>query len=141
MEIKGKDGRLEMASFDQIWIDNRFRYRKGLKGSRMKLHEATGYVESLDRRGFSAAMKKTVIERFTVCSNMAAICRSVNIDIQSFYDAVAVDRKFREDVIRCDKDTKRSKRLNDELVELASSERQQTIADLNARRLKYLGTQ
>lgn len=120
-----------MASFDQIWIDNRFRYRKTLRGSRLRLDDVTGYLEPSDRRGFSAEMRQTFINRFRVCSNMAAIAKSVNIDIQSVYDAVAVDPKFRADIIKCNENTGRSKQLNDEMKKLAASEKAQVVIDLS----------
>lgn len=110
----------------------------------MRLDEATGYLEPKDKRGFSAEMRKTFVDRFRVCSNMTAISRSINIDIQSVYDAIAVDPKFRKDIIACNTPDsngidKRSKKLNDELVKLAASEKSQVISDLQARRAKYLG--
>ncbi len=122
-----------MATFDATWVANRFRYRKRLTGTRLRLDDVTGYLEPSDRRGFSAEMRKTVVERFRVCSNMAAICRSVNIDIQAFYDAIAVDPKFRNDIIACKSNPDRSKRLNDEMIKLASSEKVQVLTELSKR--------
>ncbi len=127
-----------MARFDQIWIDNRFRYRKTLRGSRLKLDDATGYLQSPDRRCFTAEQRKTVVDRFRVCNNMAQIAKSVNIDIQSIYDAIAVDPKFRKDIIEADLLEGRSKHLNDELVKLAASEKQQVISDLTEKTKMYI---
>lgn len=126
-----------MAKFDQIWIDNRFRNRKTLKGSRLRLDDVTGYLEPAERRGFSAEQRKTFVDRFKVCSNMAAIARSVNIDIQTVYDAIAVDSKFRAEIIKCNENTQRSKQLNNELVKLAASEKVQVITDLSNKLEKY----
>lgn len=126
-----------MSNFDQIWIDRRLRYRKTLKGSRLRRDDVTGYLEPSDRRGFSAQMRKQVVDWFRVCSNMAAISRAVNIDIQSIYDAIAVDPKFREDIRKCNENTQRSKQLNNELVKLAASEKQQVIVDLSNKLNQY----
>ncbi len=127
-----------MANYDQIWIDNRFRYRKTLRGSRLRKDDITGYLEPADRRGFSAEMRKTFIDRLRVCSNMADISRSVNINIQSVLDAIAVDPKFRQDVIEANKNTQRSKRLNDELTKLAASEKTQVLTDLGLKLQSYI---
>ncbi len=126
------------CKFDQIWIDNRFRYRNGMKGSRMRLDEATGYLEPSTRRGFSAEMKAVFIKRFTVCSNRKAIAKSLFVDIQSVYDALALDKKFREDFIKAESIIERSPRLNDELVKLATSEKTKVVMDLTASAAKYL---
>ncbi len=121
---------LNMASFDQIWVANRFRYRKTLTGSRLRYDDVTGYMEPSDRRGFSAEMRKTFIDRFRVCCNMKQISQSVNVDIQTVYDAIAVDSKFRADYIECNKNTQRTKQLNNEMMKLAASEKLQVIIDL-----------
>lgn len=126
-----------MAKFDAIWIANRFRYRKTLKGSRLKKDPVTGYMESPDRRCFSAEQRKTFILRFKVCSNAAQIAKSIPIDIQSVYDAIAVDTKFREDFLEADKIAGRSKHLNDEMAKLAVAEKAQVITDLGNRLDKY----
>ena len=122
---------------DQIWIDNRTRYRKGMAGTGMRVNPSTGYLESPKPNGFSSDKKKTFIERFTVCKNKSAICKSIPIDIQSVYDAVALDSKFRTDFIHCETIKRRKNKLNDALVELASSEKVQVIAELTKKMDKY----
>ncbi len=75
---------------------------------------------------------------------MSQIAKSCNITIQTIYDAIAVDPKFRADVIDCNKvnsdgiDT-RSKRLNDEMVKLAASEKTTVLLELRKEAEKYLG--
>ncbi len=123
--------------FDQVWIDNRFRYRAGMSGTALRTDEVTGYMEPITIRGFSAEMKETFIKRFTVCSNMAAICRSINIDTAAVYDAIALDPKFRTDFIRCYYSTGRKKQLNNQLVILADSAKQQVITELTSKLSKY----
>ncbi len=125
------------SQFDQIWIENRYRYRKGMRGTAMRLDEATGYLEPMTRRGFSAEMKDIFIKRFTVCSNKRAICRSLFIDVGSVYDAIAIDKKFREDYLKCDSIIKRNTQLNDELVVLANSEKKNIVDDLTSKLDKY----
>lgn len=126
-----------MARFDAVWIANRFVYRKTLRGNKLRLDDVTGYLESPDRRCFSAAQRKVFIDRFRVCSNMSQIARSIPIDIQSVYDAIAVDPKFRADIIALDQIPGRSKQLNDEMTKLAASEKSQVISDLSKSVEKY----
>ncbi len=124
--------------FDQVWIDNRFRYRNGMTGTALRVDDITGYMEPVTIRGFSAEMKKTFIKRFMVCSNMKAICKSLVVDPASVYDAVALDTKFREDFLRCYNTDGRKKQLNDQLVEMAKSEKTAVLTDLTGRMDKYL---
>ena len=126
-----------MSKFDQIWISNRFRYRKTLKGTRLVKDPVTGYLEPVGRKGFTAEMRKTFIDRLRVCNNYNQIAKSVGIQIQSFYDAVAVDDKFREEVLLCDKIENRSIQLNNELKQLKIKEKNQTIEDLSGRLGQY----
>lgn len=126
-----------MAKFDETWIANRFRYRKTLTGSRLVLDEETGYMQSPDRRCFTAEQRKTFIDRFKICANAAQIARSIPIDIQSVYDAIAVDQKFRNDFLAADKIPGRSKQLNDELKKLATSEKSRILTDLSNKLDKY----
>ena len=130
-----------MAKFDETWIANRFRYRKTLKGSRLKLDEETGYLQSPDRRCFTAEQRKTFIERFRICSNAAQIAASIPIDIQSVYDAIAVDKQFRTHFLEADKISGRSKHLNDEIKKYAVSEKKQIITDLSGIAGKYIKPQ
>ncbi len=126
-----------MARFDEIWIANRFRYRKTLRGSRLKLDEETGYMQSPDRRCFTAEQRKTFIDRFKLCANVAQIARSIPIDIQSVYDAIAVDKQFRTHFLEADNLPGRSKQLNDELKKYAVSEKKQIITDLSSKLDQY----
>lgn len=126
-----------MAKFDQVWIDNRLRYRKTLKGSNMALDPDTGYLQSPHRRGFMGKQKALFMERFKVCSNVKDVARSINIDIQAIYDAVAIDPKFRQMFLEIDKIEGRAKRLNDELVRLATAEKTAVVQDLGIKLDKY----
>ncbi len=132
-----ESGKTMACKFDQIWIENRFRYRKGMRGTAMRLDEATGYLETTTRRGFTAEMKDIFIKRFTVCSNKKAICRSLFVDVQAVYDAIALDKKFREDYMKCDQIIKRNPHLNNELVVLANSEKKTIVDDLTSKLEKY----
>ena len=119
-----------MTEFNEIWVANRKRYRKGLTGTRLVRDPETGYMDPHDRRGFTAEMRATFIARFRICSNMKQICQSVRIERQTVYDAIAVDEKFRREFIEAYKILGRSKRLNDEMVKLAASEKSQVLTDL-----------
>lgn len=125
------------CKFDQVWIDNRIRYRKDMKGTALRLDDETGYLEPTTKRGFSAEMKKIFIQRFSVCKNKLAICKSLYIDPATVYDAIALDKKFREDYLKADSVVERSPRLNDELVKVANSAKQTVINDLTKAAEKY----
>ncbi len=126
-----------MAKFDETWIANRFRYRRTLKGTRLKVDDETGYMQSPDRRCFNAEQRKTFIQRFRICSNAAQIAASIPIDIQSVYDAIAVDRQFRVHFLEADKIPNRTKHLNDEIAKYAVSEKKQIITDLTNKLDQY----
>jgi len=104
----------------------------------MRINDETGYLEPTTRRGFDSERKKVFIQRFSLCSNMKAVCRSIFIDVQAVYDAVALDVKFRTDFIRAYSIVERGNRLNDELVDLANSEKQTIVNDLNNKINKYV---
>ncbi len=123
--------------FDQVWIQNRLRYRKNLKGTAMRVDEATGYLEPITIRGFTANTKELFITRFKVCSNMAAICRSLRVDNQSVYDAIVLDPKFRAEFIKCYETIGRKPQLNDQMVILADSAKTRVISDLSSKMDKY----
>ncbi len=125
------------SNFDQIWIENRFRNRKAMTGTALRKDEQTGFLEPVTKRGFSAEQKATFIKRFEVCNNQRQVAKSVRIDIQAVYDAIALDEKFRAEFIRCTGIVGRSKHLNDELVKLSSSEKNELIADLLKKSDKY----
>lgn len=105
----------------------------------MVVDPPTGYLEPVTRRGFTGEMKKVFIDRFKICSNRTQIAESVFIDIQAVYDAIAVDEKFRNDFLACENLEGRKKQLNNSLVELAASAKNQTISDLSREARKYLG--
>lgn len=126
-----------MATFNQIWIENRFRNRKGMVGTALRLDPETGYLEPTTKRGFSAEQKATFIKRYEVCNNQLQVAKSVRIDIQAVYDAIALDEKFRTEFIRCNAIEGRTKRLNDELIKLSHSEKNEIIADLLKKTDKY----
>ena len=119
--------------YDQIWVSNRFRYRKTLTGTRLTKHPVYGYLEPVGRKGFTAEKRKTFIDRFKVCSNMKQIAKSVEISMASVYDAIAVDDKFRDDVNACNEIPGRTKKLHNELASLTVKEKNQTINDLMGR--------
>lgn len=102
----------------------------------MRMDDATGYLEPATRRGFNAEMKETFIKRFKVCSNRRGIARSINVDIQSVYDAIALDKKFREEFIKADAKP-RTTRLTNELEKLAASEKTQVVEELASKINKY----
>ena len=117
--------------FDAVWVENRKKYRKNLKGTRMTVDPITGYLEPVGRKGFSADYKNTFIERFRVCNNMKQIAESLKFDQATIYDAIAVDKKFRDDVNACYLIEGRSKQLRDKLEEIVSEQKNQIIADLS----------
>ncbi len=125
------------SNFDQIWIENRFRNRKAMTGTALIVDSQTGFLEPATKRGFSAEQKATFIKRFEVCNNQRQVAKSVRIDIQAVYDAIALDEKFRTEFIRCMGLTGRTKHLNDELVKLSHSEKNELIADLLKKTDKY----
>ena len=126
------------SNFDQIWIENRFRNRKAMTGTALRLDPETGFLEPMTKRGFSAEQKATFIKRFEVCNNQRQIAKSVRIDIQAVYDAISLDVKFRTEFVRCLGLEGRTKHLNDELVKLSSSEKNELIADLLKKTNKYI---
>ncbi len=125
------------SNFDQIWIENRFRMRKAMTGTALILDQQTGFLEPATKRGFSAEQKATFIKRFEVCNNQRQVAKSVRIDIQAVYDAIALDEKFRAEFVRCMGLTGRTKHLNDELIKLSTSEKNAIIADLLKKTEKY----
>lgn len=123
--------------FDATWIANRFRYRKTLKGTRMCVDPVTGYMRPVGRDGFTAEERAIFIERLRLCSNTAQICRSIPIDIQSFYDAIAVDTKFRQEVNLAYKIPNRAMQLNNGLEEIRHVEKKTVVNELVKAMEKY----
>jgi hypothetical protein len=125
------------VKFDQIWIENRLRYRKTTKGSRLRLDPVSGYLEPMGRRGFDADKKTQFIDRFTVCKHQESICKSLGISIQAMYDAVAIDPRFREEFIRCEAIPGRSMNLAAVSVDKKISEQVRVVTDLMGSVNKY----
>lgn len=123
--------------FDETWIANRLKFRKTLKGTRLTLDPITGYLEPVGRDGFTAEDRKTFIERLRICNNYAQICKSLNITTGSFYDAIVVDRKFRDDVNAANKIENRNKQLNNSLAQVDVNQKEAVIKDLMERAKKY----
>lgn len=123
--------------FDETWVANRFRYRKTLKGKNLTLDPDTGYMSPKVPYGFKAVDRAVFIERLRICNNIAEICRSIPIDLQTFYDAIAVDTKFREDVNQAYTIENRALHLNDGLVEMKKEEKTAVINDLMEKAKKY----
>ncbi len=119
-----------MARFDKDWIENRYKTRKGMNGLAMRQDGPTGYLESVIRRGFSAKTKKEFIGLLAVCSNQIQICRRLGVDVQSMYDAIALDKKFREDFLRCLEVVGRKKQLTNIEETLAQDEKQHIVNSL-----------
>ena len=116
--------------FDETWAVNRKRYRKGMTGTGMMVNKDTGYKESANKQGFSAKSKVIFIQRLRACNNFAQICDSIPIQIQTFYDALVLDEKFRDDVNAAGKIPNRPKQLNDALMELRNKDKEQAISTL-----------
>lgn len=116
--------------FDETWADTRKRTRPALKGSRMVLNEFYGYMESVQYRGFKAPEKALFIERFKACSNFRQVCQSIPIDIQTVYDHMCLDKKFRLDYIDCLKTENRLPVLNDAVKEQEIKLKQDLFKDL-----------
>lgn len=116
--------------FDETWIDNRRKRRKTLKGTKLDLDPVTGYLEPFTRKGFTAYQKCTFIERLKICKNYNQICKSIPIDLQAFYDAVALDTKFREEVNKANLIENRSMQLENALVSIKIEEKENILKDL-----------
>lgn len=127
----------ENEHFDAIWVANYKRIRKTLVGSRMSLDPVTGYMRPIGRDGFTAEDRATFIERFKVCRNLTQICKSIPIDIMSFYDAVAVDEKFKKDINEIWNLPNRPMQLNSGLEEIKHVEKRTVIEDLAKKMDKY----
>lgn len=129
--------RLNRVYFDETWVANRRRYRKTLSGSQHAVDPDTGYLESQWNKGFTAANKAVFVERLKHCRNYSQISKSIPVDIQSFYDAVAIDPKFREDVNACGKIPDRAMQLNHAIAQLNKKENTDVISDLLKRAENY----
>ena len=101
-----------------------------MTGTGAVVNKDTGYKESALKAGFSAESKVVFIQRLKACNNFSQIAASIPIDIQTFYDALAVDEKFREDVNAACLIPNRPKQLNDALMELKHKDKEQAITTL-----------
>lgn len=123
--------------FDATWIQNRFRQRKGLTGTRQTKDPVTGYLEPVGRKGFTAANRHIFIERMKICSSVAGVARSIPIDVQSVYDATAVDTKFREEMNVCWELEGRAVKLNTAIEQIEAVAKDDIIADLAKKMERY----
>ena len=136
-ELSSKASSHKEDKFDAVWVNNRKRYRKTLKGTMLTVDPITGYLAPIAREGFTSDKRELFVQRFQICNNLKAICKSVGITIGSFYDAVAVDEKFREDINKCFLIPNRPKHLNNQ-IKLAENKEKQSIIDNLAKSLdKY----
>lgn len=123
--------------FDETWASNRFLFRKRLKGTRVVLDTKTGFLEPACSYGFNVDKKLAFIDRLKLCSNVSQICRSVEITPGTFYDAVAMDKGFREAVNVCNLIVGRAKQLNSALAEIKKEEDKSILQELTQRLNDY----
>lgn len=98
----------------------------------------TGYMRPIGRDGFTAEDRATFVERFRVCSNIAQICKSVDITRMTFYDALVVDKKFRDDVNACFEIPDRAFQLEKGLEGIKYVEKKTVVNALTKAAQKYL---
>ncbi len=103
-------------TFDQIWIENRFKHRQRMTGGKMTLDKATGYLTTDKRGGFNSTKKVYFLNRFKVCSNLSQICKSLSLNVETMYDHIALDPKFRDEFMKLQHKEGRSKQLNNGLL-------------------------
>lgn len=119
-------------TIDPIWVSNRFKTRKRMKGGRLYLHPETGFLTTATSHGFDYEKKTTFLERFKLCSNINQIAKSVGINVQSVYDHLALDAKFRDEFVKLDQIEGKNKQLNDALLGIEKEQKAAYIADLLA---------
>lgn len=117
-------------NFDQVWIENRFRKRKRMSGTKLHVDQQTGFMTSSESWGFTAEGKKTFLARFRVCDSLASVARSIPIHIQTVYDHIALDPKFREEFVKANQIQGKAKKLNKALVDVAEEEKRDFISSL-----------
>lgn len=127
-----------MPKIDETWIANRMLYRSRLTATRMALDPDTGYLQSIRLEGFTAKKKALYIERFKLCSNQTQIAKSIGIDKECVRDALAVDKKFRDDFNKCLEIEGRAKKLNTAIKEITIKEDRAIINELTRNIGKYL---
>lgn len=125
------------SEFDETWISNRLRYRKTHTNNKLVKDKLTGFLESYSRHGFNGEKKKVFIDRFRICKSMAGVAKSIPIDIQAVYDAIAVDPLFREEFKKCLLIDGRFNKLNNALIESKIVESQSLISELLKKAEKY----
>lgn len=128
---------MKTEKFDEVWISNRLRYRKTANSRKLVKDKITGYLESYTRNGFNGEKKKLYIDRFRICKSMAGVAKSIPIDIQAVYDAIAVDPLFREEFKKCLLLDGRFNKLNNALIESKIVESQSLISELLKKAEKY----
>lgn len=124
--------------FDWIWVENRFRHRKRMTGAKLYTDPETGYKATPSIKGFTVEKKKTFLHRFKSCSNIKAIARSLYLDVQTIYDHIAMDDKFREEFKRLDEFDNKTKNLNSALLERHNMEKEAMLQELAQKASKYL---
>lgn len=136
MKKDPKNQRPYKAPYDEVWAENRKRFRDNT-GANLTLNKDTGYLEVVGRDGFTAQDKKEFIRRFRMCSSFAAVSASIPIDVQAVYDAMLFDLKFRADVNACNLLDNRPLKLNDALKEAQVNEKSAVVDDLLLKAKKY----
>ncbi len=126
-----------MPKFDEEWIKTRFKNRRAMVGSAYTVDAETGFLAPKRRTGFTVEKKGAFLRRFELCNNQAQIAKSVDIDIQAVYDAVALDDKFRAEFMRCLAIPGRPKHLADGGVDFTQEEKSELIGDLLKRANRY----
>lgn len=125
-------------SYDEVWMANYKRNRRTLTGARMTIDPVTGFMRPVGRDGFTAEDRAVFVQRFRVCDNISQICKSLNIDVMTFYDALVVDEKFRNEINAALQISGRPKQLNNSLKSIKLADKTSTIADLAKSAEKYL---
>lgn len=120
-----------------IWIANRFLKRKKMTGKGLFLDKNTGFLVTKNKHGFDGERKKAFLARFTVCSNLAQIAKSLGLDIQTIYDHLAMDERFREEFNKLNEIEGKATQLNSALVEASKVEQIQFINEINRIADKY----
>jgi hypothetical protein len=125
------------AKLDQVWVENRFRTRKGMTGKKLDLDKDTGFLTSGDTTGFTVERKTIFLQRFMVCSNITEIAGSVGVNVQTMYDHLAMDTAFRTKYLSLKDIPGKAKYLNDGIIGLEKAEKAAFIGNLLAKAEKY----
>lgn len=127
----------ETPAYDEVWIANRLRCRKGANGKKLSLDKYTGYLEARTKTGFTGEDKKVFIDRFRICKSMANVAKSVPVDVQAVYDAIALDPKFREEFKKCLLLDGRFNKLNNAMIQSKIADSQALISGLLEKAKNY----